>query len=177
MNSLLKKTIKQYSYQYLDWRKTTIKQLEKKHNRILRGKPPIAIRNQLIPLIDLQLDSLQQELAEFDALKSGIRWRGNGEKSAGYLKRIHQTRTIQQMMTAIKLTTNISIKAVPPENNHTTDLATMREVVKQYYQQLYSVDQVMSTDIDNYLQTINLVGQWINQAMISYYLGLPWMIF
>jgi hypothetical protein len=82
------------------WRKETIKQLERKRNRILRrSKPSIAIRIHLINPINKQLSQLQQELAAIDALKAGIRWWGNGETNAGFLKRIYQQRTVQQHMT------------------------------------------------------------------------------
>jgi hypothetical protein len=40
---------------------------------------------------------LQQELVDINALKSGVRWREKGEKSAKYLRAIHQKRKNQQL--------------------------------------------------------------------------------
>jgi hypothetical protein len=139
VKSTTKKVIRNYSSTYVNWRKDTIKQLERKRNRILRNKPSVALRNQLINPIDKQLGQLQQELAAIDALKAGMRWRENGEINAGFLKRIHQQRTVQQHMTAIKSidqhNQTVHVEAVSTEER-TTDPSTMRDIVSQYYQQL-----------------------------------------
>ncbi|KAI9365685.1 hypothetical protein BD770DRAFT_312795, partial [Pilaira anomala] len=50
-----KKRIREYSYEYVDWRKKTIRQLERKRNHILRGKPVLALRISLITPIDSYL--------------------------------------------------------------------------------------------------------------------------
>ncbi|KAG1136680.1 hypothetical protein G6F37_013681 [Rhizopus arrhizus] len=131
VKSMTKKVIRNYGYSYVDWRKTTVRQLERKRNRILRSQPPLAIRAQLIEPIDRMLGKLQQELAIIDGLKAGIRWREQGEKSAGFFKRLHQQRTVQQHMTAVKdmdqhLSTN-NVEAVPP-TDHTSDPTAMREI-------------------------------------------------
>ncbi|KAK4518210.1 2-oxoisovalerate dehydrogenase subunit alpha, mitochondrial [Mucor velutinosus] len=80
----------------------SIKHLERKRNRLLRSKPPIAILRILLPRIDSMLQILQQELVDIAALKAGDIWREKGEKSAGYLKRLHQKRTSQQYMASIQ---------------------------------------------------------------------------
>ena len=173
VKSTTKKVIRNYGYTYVDWRKTTIKQLERKRNRILRGKPPLAIRTQLIEPIDRMLGKLQQELAIIDGLKAGIRWREQGEKSAGFFKRIHQQRTVQQQMTAVKdinqhLTTD-NVETVPP-TDHTSDPTAMREIVREYYQRLYTTDHVQEIDIDNYLNNIHFnrtVDQRENESLVS----------
>jgi hypothetical protein len=36
------------------------------------------------------------------ALKARIRWREHGEKSAGYLKRIHRVRTVEQTISCLQ---------------------------------------------------------------------------
>lgn len=48
------------------------------------------------------LQILQQELVDIAALKAGVIWREKGEKSAGYLKRLHQTQTSQQYMASLQ---------------------------------------------------------------------------
>ncbi|KAK4521701.1 uncharacterized protein ATC70_004235 [Mucor velutinosus] len=45
---------------------------------------------------------LQQELVDVAALKAGDTWREKGEKSAGYLKRLHQKRQSQQYMASLQ---------------------------------------------------------------------------
>lgn len=158
IKSATKKVIRTYSYEYVNWRKITIKQLEKRRNRILRGKPNLALRLQLLGPLDQKLGQLQQELTEIDALKAGARWRENGEKSAGFLKRIHHKRTTQQHMTSVKCLdhghTTITIEA-SNTNDHTSDPTAMRDVVRQYYQQLYTQDHVEPNAIDDYLHTIH----------------------
>jgi exonuclease III len=142
-----KKVIKNYGYSYVNWRTETIRQLERKRNRILRTKPPLALRTQLTTPIDLQLGQLQKELSSVEALKAGIRWREHGEKSAGFLKRLHQQRTVQQLMTEVKRPlrsqANIVVETAHPEDR-ASDPATMRDIVRQYYQQLYNTDPVQT---------------------------------
>ncbi|KAG0734698.1 hypothetical protein G6F57_014301 [Rhizopus arrhizus] len=119
------------------------------------------------------LGKLQQGLAIIDGLKAGIRWREQGEKSAGFFKRLHQQRTVQQHMTAVKdmdqhLSTN-NVEAVP-QTEHTSDPTAKREIVREYYQRLYTTDHVQDLEIDNYLNTIHFsrsVDQRENDALVS----------
>ncbi|KAG1031569.1 hypothetical protein G6F25_012004 [Rhizopus arrhizus] len=154
VKSTTKKVIRNYSYTYVDWRTSTIRHLERKRNRILRGKPPMALRTQLITPIDKVLGRLQQELTTIEGLKAGAKWREQGEKSAGFFKRLHQQRTIQQHMTAIQ-----HLDTDPSNETHTSDPDVMREIVQKYYQQLYTTDRVPEVEIDKYLQTINFNRQ------------------
>jgi hypothetical protein len=85
-----------YAIDYTNWRKKSINVLQRKRNAFLRSQPPIVIRLQCLPVMDQQIESLQQELVDIAALKAGICWREHREKSAGYLKRIHQVRTVEQ---------------------------------------------------------------------------------
>jgi hypothetical protein len=155
---MAKKMIRNYSYPYVDWRKKTIKSLERKRNRILRDKPPLAVRTQLI---DRMLGKLQQEIATIDGLKAGIRWREQCEKSAGFFKQLHQQRTVQQHTSAVKIFdpqstfVNADID-VPPDR--TSDPVTMRETVQQYYQRLYTTDPVQEVEIEEYLNHINFIA-------------------
>ncbi|KAG2210389.1 hypothetical protein INT46_000970 [Mucor plumbeus] len=61
-----------------EWRQRQLKRLQKKRNRILRS------------------GHIQQEIVNTLALRSGIRWRENGEKAAGVLKRIIKQQTTTQ---------------------------------------------------------------------------------
>ncbi|GAA5802008.1 hypothetical protein HPULCUR_007468 [Helicostylum pulchrum] len=50
---------------------------------------------------DKTIYSLQQELVDVSALKAGIVWREHGERSARYLKQVHQQRTAQKYMASL----------------------------------------------------------------------------
>lgn len=124
----------------------------------MQSKPPIAVRAQFIEPIDKILGQLQQELAVISSLKAGVKWRGQGEKSTGFFKRLHHRRTIQQQMMAVNILDQQQIL----DNNgseipvtRTSDPASMRENVRYYYQQLYTIDHVEDTEIDNYLSGVN----------------------
>ncbi|KAG1135537.1 hypothetical protein G6F37_012747 [Rhizopus arrhizus] len=130
------KVIRHYSIEYVDWRTQSIKALEKKRNRLLRTKPPPAVRLHLLPTIDQQLHKLQQELAEIAILKSGIRWQEKGESNVKYLKNIHKKRTSQQFMTGFKDSNAVGQTMVQ------CDTAMMKNTVQQFYQHLYRADNV-----------------------------------
>lgn len=127
----------------------------------MRGKPTVALRSQLIPPIDLQLGQLQQELIEIAGLKAGNRWREKGEKGekdAGFLKKLFQRRTTQQYISAIKRpnktdNTSVIVEAEIP-TDYTSDPVDMRNLVQQFYQQLYMLDHVDDTNIDQYLESM-----------------------
>ncbi|KAG1135747.1 hypothetical protein G6F37_012566 [Rhizopus arrhizus] len=115
-------------------------------NASLRSQPPLALRVQRLPILDQQIESLQQELVEISVLKAGIRWREHGEKSAGYLKRIHHTRTTEQ---------NIVHLQEPGTGERVSSQAQLLEVSKTFYQDLYSIDPVHEPDVDRYLSDID----------------------
>ncbi|KAG1179717.1 hypothetical protein G6F35_016210 [Rhizopus arrhizus] len=115
-------------------------------NAFLRSQPPLALRLQRLPILDQQIESLQQELVEISVLKAGIRWREHGEKSAGYLKRIHRTRTNEQ---------NIVHLQEPGTGERVSSQAQLLEVSKTFYQDLYSVNPVHEPNVDRYLSDID----------------------
>lgn len=147
------KIIRSYSIDYVDWRTKTIIALEKKRNRLLRTRPPPAIKVQLIPPIDRQLATLQQELAEIAILKSGIHWQEKGEKNITYLKAIHKKRTLQQSMPGFQDPT-----AADPTEVHTEN-TSMQMIVHNFYQKLYTVDPIPLEHIQAYLDTITFDPQ------------------
>ncbi|KAG1058167.1 hypothetical protein G6F43_000054 [Rhizopus delemar] len=102
--------------------------------------------------MDQQIESLQQELVDIASLKVEIRWREHGEKSAGYLKRIHRVRTIKQTINCLQ----------NPTFELTVSPRTLLiEVSQAFYQELYSEDPVAEHDIDCYLQDITDLPQLI----------------
>jgi endonuclease/exonuclease/phosphatase family metal-dependent hydrolase len=143
-----KQVIKSFGIKHVSWRKLTLRKLEKKRNRLLRSKPPVAVLQQLLPKIDNMIHLLQQELVDVAALKAGVTWREKGERSAKYLKNIHKQRTTQQYMATLQ-----------PPSTSSTDLPTsdpekMQSYAHQFYQNLYSVDPVDDDGVLAYLDTI-----------------------
>ncbi|KAG1319373.1 hypothetical protein G6F62_011871 [Rhizopus arrhizus] len=106
------------------------------------------IAQTLPPALSLQAqwDHIKSETLEISVLKAGIRWREHGEKSAGYLKRIHRTRTNEQ---------NIVHLQEPGTGERVSSQAQLLEVSKTFYQDLYSVDPVHEPNVDRYLSDID----------------------
>ncbi|KAG1451464.1 hypothetical protein G6F55_009177 [Rhizopus delemar] len=134
-----------YTIDYTNWCKKLIKALQRKRNAFLRSRPPIAIRLHYLPVMDQQIESLQQELVDIATLKAGIRWREHGEKSAGYLKRIHLVRAVEQ---------SIHFLQDPTSGLTVSSRTQLMKFSQSFYQELYSVDPVDEHDIDCYLQDI-----------------------
>jgi hypothetical protein len=111
--------------------------------------------------MDSMIQSLQQELVDIAALKSGITWREKGERSARYLKNIHQQRSHQQMITALQPppSNDHEPHSQQPESRPINDLPTMKSYAQTFYQQLYSIDHVDEQQIDRYLERIRFERQ------------------
>ncbi|KAG1135759.1 hypothetical protein G6F38_012554 [Rhizopus arrhizus] len=122
-----------------------MKALQRKRNAFLRSQPLTVIRLQCLLVMGQQIESLQRELLDIAALKTEIRWREHGEKSAGYLKRVHQVRTVEQSINCLQDTT---------PGSTVSSRTQLMEVSQVFYQELYSVDPVDEHDIDCYLQDI-----------------------
>lgn len=160
VKSATQQLIKSFGIQHVSWRRTSLKYLERKRNRLLRSKPPPAILLHLLPNIDSMIHNLQQELVDIAALKSGTTWREKGERSVKYLKLIHQQRTHQQTITTLQSPTTSSQQAdIHPEHHTTSNLETMKTYAHSFYQQLYTVDHVCDTKIDDYLSNIQFTKQ------------------
>ncbi|KAI9469657.1 MAG: hypothetical protein EXX96DRAFT_458044, partial [Benjaminiella poitrasii] len=97
--------------------------------------------------IDSMIHQLQQELVDIAALKSGIIWREKGERSARYLKSIHQQRTTQQYIPSLR------VSDVPPTATTADDI--MQEYAHQFYQTLYSTDPITTDDLSRYLDNVH----------------------
>ncbi|KAI9260430.1 hypothetical protein EDC94DRAFT_694816 [Helicostylum pulchrum] len=84
----------------------------------------------------------QLQLVDVSKLKAGAIWGDNGERSARYLKQIHQQRTVQQYIASLQ-----SAAPIYPNEEKlcTSDPAPINMYAQQYYQILYSVDTVEPT--------------------------------
>lgn len=158
VKEVTKAVIKQFGIKYVSWRKLSLKQLERKRNRLLRSKPPVATLVHFLPKIENMIHILQQELVDIAALKAGVTWREKGERSAGYLKNLHQQRTIQQYIPSLRNPNASSTDPGTPESTNaavvTDDSNTMELYAQQFYQTLYTTEPVSEGDIDSYLDRI-----------------------
>lgn len=148
VKALCQDVTKKFGKRYVPWRQATLQRLQRKRHRFLSGKPAMALRQQILATLDPTIHALQQELTDIAAMKAGIRWREKGERSPKYLKSIHTTRTNQQYLAALT-----------PTNDSTTpvsDQEGLREITWNFYQQLYTSDEVTATIIDNYLDNIRI---------------------
>lgn len=64
----------------------------------LRVYKEARVLNKRLPLIKHQIGILQQKIVDNLALRSGLRWLENGDKSAGVRKRIVQQKTRQRTL-------------------------------------------------------------------------------
>lgn len=163
-----KHCIKSFGIRHVSWRKSSLKQLERKRNRLLRSKPPQATLLHFLPRIDSMISILQQEIVDIKAMKSGITWREKGEKSAKYLKSIHHQRTTQQYMSCLQqtetITTNPSdiiplrveddTRTTIHATTKTSDMDEMRISAQGFYQSLYTKDHVEDGNISLYLADV-----------------------
>lgn len=119
------------------WRQRQLKRLQRKRNKFLRIYKETRVLNERLPIIEHQIGILQQEIVDNLALRSGLRWRENGDTSAGVLKRIVQQTTRQRTLPDI-------IHPVTGDACETPQ--HKQEGVKQYYQHLYAPSPISSTD-------------------------------
>jgi hypothetical protein len=142
---------------------TTMK--ERKRNRLLRSKPPVATLQHFLPKLERMIHALQTELVEVSALKAGAVWREKGERSAKYLKHVHEKRENQQFIRALQ-----SPSPQPPTDNNdgtagsntssvpaavtSSDPTTVRQYAHEFYAHLYTKDSVDNSVLQQYLSSI-----------------------
>ncbi|EIE89887.1 hypothetical protein RO3G_14598 [Rhizopus delemar RA 99-880] len=98
-----------------------------------------------LSIVESQLASLQQYHEETLALRAGIRWREQGEISAGYLKRaVSQRQTCQIMKQLVHPTTGALCST----------FNEMLDATVQFYRNLYSFEPIDNTAIDDLLSVI-----------------------
>jgi hypothetical protein len=100
------------------------------------------------------IQTLQQELVDIAALKAGVIWREKGERSADYLKAIHQQRTAQRYIPSLRDCTVFPRSNTIETNTNNTDIQHMKSYAQQFYQALYTADLVSKYDIESYLNGI-----------------------
>ncbi|KAG0978525.1 hypothetical protein G6F29_009263 [Rhizopus arrhizus] len=146
VKAAVKQFTRKFATDYDDWRTNTLKELQRRRNRLLRSQPSLGIRLQFLPVIDQQISALQQELTDIASLKAGVRWREKGERSAKYLKSIYQQRQVQQHMSGLKAADD----QVP-----THDRDAMLNIAQDFYQSLYRADPVADDQLTAYLDGLD----------------------
>ncbi|KAI8883457.1 hypothetical protein K501DRAFT_272717 [Backusella circina FSU 941] len=92
LNAKVRPFIKHFSCKHKAWRTKQLEFFQSKRNRFLRSKPSNAMKMMLLSTIERQISILQEEQIDLDTHRAGHRWQTKGEKDAGYLKRIIQSR-------------------------------------------------------------------------------------
>jgi hypothetical protein len=120
-----------------DWRHRQLKRLQRKRNKFLREYKESRILHERLPLVEQQIGILQQETVDNLALRSGLRWRENGETSAGVLKRIVKQKTKQRTLPDI----------IHPVTGAPCETPQHKQAgVQHFYQQLYTPSPVSNSD-------------------------------
>lgn len=125
-----------------NWRTKQLKRLQQKRNRILRQFKNTNVLSTLLPTIESQIGSLQDQIAEIECLKAGTFWRDHNENSPGFLKKL--------------ITTRESQRYIPHLHNPLTEMLSTNtkkqlEVVESFYTRLYTPDPVDEVALDNIL--------------------------
>lgn len=95
----VKSVARRFQFKQASWRQRTLKSLQRRRNRLIRGHQR---GTWLLDRVEQQINNLQQEIAETEALRAGKIWREKGEKDAGFLKRTALTRETQRSVPALR---------------------------------------------------------------------------
>jgi hypothetical protein len=136
---------RKFGRQHVDWRKQQLVALQRKRQRLLRGKIPSSLLAIHLPCVEQQVQILQEEVTSIAILKAERTWREKGETDAGYLKKSVATRQIQR---SIPLLVDPSTKSV------CTSRTQMLEVTERFYGDLYSADDICPTSLDEMINNI-----------------------
>ncbi|KAG1450645.1 hypothetical protein G6F46_010634 [Rhizopus delemar] len=168
------KIVKTFGVKYVCWRQQSLKHLQHKRNRLLRSKPPVATLEHFLPKIEKMLKTLQVELVKVAALKAGMVWREQGERSAKFLKNVHQLRENQQYIGTLQPTEETQNPPStsertehPPSSTASSDPATVCQYARQFYKQLYTADPVDNAQLQDYLASIHFDRQISSDAQES----------
>ncbi|KAG1392516.1 hypothetical protein G6F58_012493 [Rhizopus delemar] len=74
VKALVKVVTRNYAMDNTNWRIKALRKLQSDRSKFLRSKPPVATRTRRLPAFDVQIASLQNELAEILALKANPHW-------------------------------------------------------------------------------------------------------
>lgn len=145
IKNLTRSLAQRVSRKQAEWRRRQLKHLQRKRNRILRNRKSTAVLNDRLPGIEKAISSLQQEIVEHQALRSGLHWRENGETSAGFLKRLVTQREYQRTLPTLK---------DPATGASYTSQVEKEQAVHSFYSHLYTPEIVNPNDIQFFTNMI-----------------------
>ncbi|KAL9555373.1 hypothetical protein PS6_002914 [Mucor atramentarius] len=91
------------------------------------------VRNERLPKIESMIGNLQQELPDIQALRAGIKWREQGETSAGFLNRLASHRCQQRAISTL----------IHPTTSTTCESTVYKQAAAvDFYEKLYTADAV-----------------------------------
>ncbi|KAG1467594.1 hypothetical protein G6F56_004324 [Rhizopus delemar] len=96
--------------------------------------------------IEKQIGIIEQEVTETHALRAGTQWQENGEKSAGYLKRIIEQRSVRR---------NIPSLRHPTTNQLCTSNSELQSATIEFYNNLYTPSPINSIAVSTLAATIS----------------------
>ncbi|KAG1530716.1 hypothetical protein G6F51_013755 [Rhizopus arrhizus] len=118
---------RKFGRQHVDWRKQQLMALQRKRQRLLKGKIPSS-------LLAIHLPHQSRT------------WREKGETDAGYLKKSVATRQIQR---------SIPLLVDPSTDSVCSSRTQMLEVTERFYGDLYSADDICPTSLDEMVTNIH----------------------
>lgn len=137
-----------YGKNHTSWRKTTLRDLQRRRNAFLRSKPP---STHLYPRIDWYnklIAHLQEESIAISQLRSATTWFENSEKSTKYLAQKIRTRQSQQHMT------HIQDPSTSDPTQRSQDPTIMQQHASSFYKKLFQAEPIHQPSIDALLQNI-----------------------
>jgi hypothetical protein len=145
LKALIKPIAQRIGRQKKAWQLRHIARLQRKPNKLLRKYKITHIIQVQLPAIESMIASLQHDLSETIALRAGKRWRENGEKSAGYLKRTIATRAIKKTIPSL-------LHPITKEGAHSP--AELDSAVSTFYRELYTTQPISTPDVEQLISTI-----------------------
>ncbi|KAI8369935.1 hypothetical protein BD560DRAFT_447020 [Blakeslea trispora] len=136
---------KSYQFETNLWRKKTLKKYQYKRNRILHEYKNTAILSSLLPTLEAMIGSLQDEIAHVNALKAGKFWREKGERSAGLLKNLASSRTMQRTISSLFDTSKEQLVTITEDKT---------SAMADFYDQLYCPEPIDQASLDRLLQPL-----------------------
>lgn len=124
-----KEHVRKFQLEEVNWRRKTLKKLQSKRNRCMRDKKNRGLIFQGLDNINLQIGALQDSIAEIEVLKLGKYWAENGEKNAGFLKKLTVSRQNKCQLKQLRH---------PVTQELHSDQDTMSEIAGSFYTNLYT---------------------------------------
>ncbi|OAC97936.1 hypothetical protein MUCCIDRAFT_168082 [Mucor lusitanicus CBS 277.49] len=124
-----KEYVRKYQLEEVNWRRKALRKLQAKRNRCMRAKKNRGLIFQGLDNINLQIGALQDSIAEIEVLKLGKYWAENGEKNAGFLKKLTVSRQNKRQLKQLRH---------PVTQELHSDQDTLSEIAGSFYTNLYT---------------------------------------